>query len=195
MFRGLFAALNVRKEEERPVSLLLITGFFMGIFLACFQVGAETLFLNRLSHLLEEALLISGFLGIVTTALFSFAQNRISFSALSIINLVLVGIVSLLLFFSLNYLDASYQDMVIFVMFSMLGPITAVLLLGYWGIFGRIFDLRQSKRIIGWIDSGQLIAALITFFVIPLTWNIIGKTDNIFVVGAVSIFLSAIFFS
>ena len=193
MLKRIYFALNVRPEEERSVSLLLIIGFFTGVFLASYQVGAETLFLSRLGNYLEEALMVAGFLGVVTTALFSFMQDRISFSALSVVNALLVGVVCLVFYLSLHFLGQQYQDMIIFIMFSMIGPITAVLLLGFWGVFGRIFDIRQSKRIIGWIDSGQLIAAILTFFIIPLSWRIIGDTDNIFIVGTVSIFLSAVF--
>jgi hypothetical protein len=70
----------------------------------------------------------------------------------------------------------------------MSGPITAVLLLSFWGIFGRLFNFRQSKRIIGWIDTGQLIAAIIaTLIVIPFTTQLIKQTSNYLLLCAISI--------
>lgn len=91
MFKALFLALNVRPNEEKQVLLLLGQGFFMGIFLATFQISAETLFLNRLGEYLKEAILFSGLLGIITTALFSYLQNRISFARLALGNLFLIS--------------------------------------------------------------------------------------------------------
>ena len=90
MLKALFLTLNVKPGEERQVLLLLSVGFFMGTFLAIYQVSAETLFLNRLSEYLKEAILVSGFLGVLTTFLFSFIQDRVSFSKLAVLNLVAI---------------------------------------------------------------------------------------------------------
>jgi hypothetical protein len=68
----------------------------------------------------------------------------------------------------------------------------AVLLLCYWGIFGRLFNFKQSKRIIGWIDTGQLIAAILAFFFIPLTMGFMGETSNYLLVCNGSILAASI---
>jgi ATP/ADP translocase len=61
-------------------------------------------------------------------------------------------------------------------------------LLSFWGIFGRLFNFRQSKRIIGWIDTGQLIAAIIaTLIVIPFTTQLVKQTSNYLLLCAISI--------
>ena len=82
--------LGVKPDEQLQVFLMLGTGFFIGIFLATYQVTAESLFLNRLSDQLDKAFLVSGLLGIFTTAIFSFLQNRIRFIVLSILSIVIV---------------------------------------------------------------------------------------------------------
>ena len=73
----ILAALNVKEDEEAQVILMLSMGFFMGIFVATYQVTAESLFLNQLGNQLDKAFLVSGILGIGSTALFSVLQNRI----------------------------------------------------------------------------------------------------------------------
>ena len=78
-------------------------------------------------------------------------------------------------------------------MFALIGPILAVSLLGFWGTFGRLFDLRQSKRIIGGIDIGQLSAAILTSFSFPLLQTIIPETSNYLLVSSISIFVSFLF--
>ena len=68
---------------------------------------------------------------------------------------------------------------VVFLSFMMLGPIMATILLGFWGTFNRLFTLRQSKRIIGGIDTGQLTATIIAFFAIGALPDIFRSADLI----------------
>ncbi|MEL7005830.1 MAG: hypothetical protein AAFN93_24340, partial [Bacteroidota bacterium] len=166
---------------------------FMGLFLATYQVSAETLFLNRMADYLKEAILVSGLLGIVTTALFSYLQNRISFGTLALGNLVLILALNVILYLSFQFLDTSIQDSLIFVMFALIGPILAVSLLGFWGVFGRLFDLRQSKRIIGGIDIGQLVAAILTSLAIPFLGTLIPNTADYLIICAVGVVASFVF--
>lgn len=151
--------------------LLLGKGFFMGIMLATYQVGAETLFVAEIGEeRLSEAFFWTGGLGIIFTGLFVSLQKRINFSTLvtSMTFLTLLIVVGIRIFFQINGDDQNevFQQLV-FVLFIMVGPLMAITLLGFWGIFGRVFNLKQQKRIIGGIDTGQLFATMIAFFSIP----------------------------
>jgi len=90
MLRSLLAALNVRPEEQIQVVLMLAVGFFMGTFIATFSVTAESLFLSQLSNQLNNAFLFAGLLGIVSTLLFTFFQNKVKFSSLMIACMILI---------------------------------------------------------------------------------------------------------
>jgi len=184
------AALNVKPEEQLQVLLMLGTGFFMGIFIATYQVTAESLFINKLSDQLDKAFLISGILGIAATLLFSLAQNRIKFTTLTISSILSIVIISMTIYYLYHFADERLHNFVLFAMFCLIGPITAVLLLCYWGIFGRLFNFKQSKRIIGWIDTGQLVAALLAYFIIPLTARFFPDTSNYLIICNVSILCS-----
>src|SRR5258708_23555165 len=90
----------VKTEEEGQVRSMLATGLFLGIFLATYQVTDESLFINKLrdNHLtyyqLGNAILASGILGIASTALFSWAQNKVRFSMLSIVSILAIVLIS-----------------------------------------------------------------------------------------------------
>jgi len=190
---------SVKTEEEGQVRSMLAMGFFMGIFMATYQVTAESLFISKLrdNHLsyyqLGNAILASGILGIASTALFSWAQNKVRFSMLAIVSILTIVLISTGLYI-LYHVGSEEQHMaVLFMMFSLIGPITAILLLCYWGIFGRLFNFRQSKRIIGWIDTGQLIAQILAYFVIPLTSGLFLDTSNYLIVCNISILCSLVF--
>jgi MFS family permease len=188
MANRFFGAFQITTQENKQIVLMLFTGFFMGVFIATYQVTADTLFLNRLGDQLDRAFLIAGLLGIVTTALFSTAQNLIKFTTLALGSVALIFSFSLSAYWLIHFGESEFQDYFIFALYCMTGPITAVLLLSFWGIFGRLFNFRQSKRIIGWIDTGQLIAAIIaTLIAIPLSTKFIQETSNYLLVCAISI--------
>ena len=110
MLQAFFSALNVRPDEQRSVSLLLGKGFFMGIFLATYQVSAETLFLNRMVEYLKEGIVVSGLLGVITTWLFATLQGRIKFKTLAIGNLLLIMLFTFGVFVYYQQADTTVQD-------------------------------------------------------------------------------------
>ena len=179
MIKAFLQFLGGEPGEEKPMILLLGKGFFMGIFLASFQIGAEEYFLGRMNNLddavkdtyLTNSIFVMGVFGIIFTSLFVTLQRKIKFSTLSVTNIFIITllVVGFRLFYgkldSITILEG--LPLLPFLLFSLVSPITAVTILGFWGIFGRIFNLKQSKRIIGGIDTGQLTATIIAFFSIP----------------------------
>ena len=187
MLKQFFGAFQIQSQEQKQIILMLCTGFFMGVFLATYQVTADSLFLNRMGDRLDEAFLVAGALGIISTALFSMFQNWLKFTSLALGSIVLVFLFTLGEYWLLHYGSVYYHDEFIFALYCMIGPITAVLLLSFWGIFGRLFNFRQSKRIIGWIDTGQLIASILaTLIVIPFTTELIQDTSSYLLLCAIS---------
>ncbi|HRG79062.1 MAG TPA: Npt1/Npt2 family nucleotide transporter, partial [Cyclobacteriaceae bacterium] len=91
------------------------------------------------------------------------------------------------LYYFYHFANQDVQRGTLFLMYCLIGPMTAILLLCYWGIFGRLFNFKQSKRIIGWIDTGQLIAIIIANFLIPLTTAFVPDTSNYLMVCNISI--------
>jgi ATP:ADP antiporter, AAA family len=174
------------------VIVMLAIGFSMGVFNATYQVVADAIFLKRLPHQLNNAFLTAGALGILATSIFSAFQSRVRFSFLVTTSLLSIVIFTTAIYWAYHFGPSRYHDEVVYMMYCATGPITAILLMSYWGVFGRLFDFRQSKRIISWIDSGQLMAAIIAFFLFPFTSSFFGDTSNYLIVSIVSIVVCAI---
>lgn len=175
---GVLSSQSRNPGERARVAYMLVTGFFMGVFLATYQVTADSLFLNRMGEYLDKAFLVAGVLGIIFTALFSWLQNQVRFSLLtSLVSASAFGF-TLLVYTLLQSASTHVQEGAIFAMYCASGPIIALLLLSYWGMFGRLFNFRQSKKIIGWIDTGQLVAVILSAFAIPLTAGLFNETAN-----------------
>lgn len=193
MANRFIGALQIKSEEQKQIWLMLTTGFFMGVFIATYQVTADSLFLNRMAHQLNKAFLMAGAFGILSTALFSFFQNWIKFTTLALVSVLFIFAFTLSAYLLLHFGDPAWHNHYIFALYCMSGPMTAVLLLSFWGIFGRLFNFRQSKRIIGWIDTGQLIAAIAaTLIIIPFTSTVVNDTSNYLLLCCVSIFMVSI---
>ncbi|MFY0599047.1 MAG: cyclic nucleotide-binding domain-containing protein [Cyclobacteriaceae bacterium] len=183
MIKSFLAFLGGEPGEEKAMLLLLGMGFFMGIFLATYQIGAETLFiLEQGEEYVKTAFFVAGGLGIIATILFVYFQRKVNYSTLIISNLFIIFLFMASMRLSFEYVEydsaAKGFKILPFVMFAMIGPITAITILGFWGIFGRMFDLRASKRIIGGIDTGSLTATIIAFFSIPFIKMIPGMDDT-----------------
>jgi len=188
--KSLLTVLNVEEEESTRVFLLLGMGFFMGIFLATLSVGASTLFLNsytdkELQDQLPLAILLSGILGIIFTAIYNFFQSRVRFSRLAMGSIVVVAII--LLGIEIAFRSVEDPTPIFFFAFTFIVPSNFIVLLVFWGSFGRMFNLRQSKRIIGSIDTGQLIASIIALFAIPVVINNLITTQQLLFVTLISI--------
>lgn len=196
MIKSFLIFLGGEPGEEKPMLLLLGMGFFMGIFLATYQVGAETLFLNVMGEsYLDVAFFSAGGLGIISTVTFVILQKKINFSTLVVSSLFLIVLFMAIMRGAFTFTEYSPAvkgdfELLPFILFIMIGPISAITLLLFWGVFGRMFDLRASKRIIGGIDTGALVATIIAFFSIPLMAEvgIIDETYDLLLVSSISSF-------
>jgi AAA family ATP:ADP antiporter len=164
----LYDLLKIEEGEGGRVAILLIMSFFMGVFLATISVASQSQFLltEGATQKLPYALLISGAFGFGVTVLYNFFQNRIPFQWLATISLLVVAGVTAVLEFG-EYLFTN-QDDVYFYGFTMILPFTFITYLIFWGSFGRLFNLRQAKRLVGSVDLGAMLAAFIAYFSILL---------------------------
>lgn len=185
---ALHETLNLRKDEILPVAILVFQSVFLGFFLGAFDVSANTLFLNSFDQsMIPKAIVVSGITGILLTSLYSFFQSKLEFSKLAVLNLFTVFALTFLLRAGYYFSDTKWLA---FGLFVLMGPLNIVALVGFWGTVGRIFDLRQGKRIFGFIDTGQVVGVIISSFSIPFLISLGFKTNNLLYISAVSAFLA-----
>lgn len=187
---NVFKSLNIEANEIRPVLLLIIQSVFIGIFYGAFDIGAHTLFLKTFPEdMIPKAYILSGVVGIILTSIFSKYQSKIKFSTLAIRTLLFISVITILmrLFFELTH-----ANWTVFLVFILLGPLNILAILSFWGTVGRIFNLRQGKRLFGIIDSGQVFGIIISSFAIPLIITFLQGTKNLLVISAISIIIAMI---
>lgn len=186
--------LNVEPHEQGPVGLLLAMSFLMGLFLATVAVASQTLFLNSFSERddLPLAILYSGVFGIVTTSIYNFLQGRIQFRSLAILNLlVIIGLTAVIEFGDKYVADIKFLYRFGFMLIL---PFTFVVQLVFWGSFARLFNVRDSKRLVGSVDVGTDIASLLAFFSIPVMLKYGVETKTLYSIGLASVTLYLVLF-
>lgn len=182
---NLFKSLNIEADEVAPVMLLIIQSVFIGIFYGAFDIGAHTLFLKTYPEdMIPKAYIVSGVVGIFLTSIFSRYQSRIKFSQLANRTLLAISAITILMRVFFEFTEASWT---VFLVFILLGPLNILAILAFWGTVGRIFNLRQGKRLFGIIDSGQVFGIIISSFAIPIIITYIQGTKNLLVICAISI--------
>jgi len=180
--------LDTEPGETRRVGLLLIMSFFMGVFVATITVASQSLFLEHFDETTELpiALLISGAFGLVATILYNFLQNRVPFQLLAILSLSVITLLTAFTEFGESYFSESRT--IYFLGFAQIIPFTFITYLIFWGTFGRMFNLRQSKRLVGSVDLGAMIASFLAFFSIPQFLSVKGvKTEMLYSISLVSL--------
>jgi ATP:ADP antiporter, AAA family len=160
--------MDVEGDEAGRVGLLFLMGICMGLFIATMSVASQTLFLQHFSESedLPLALLYSGLFGLAATVIYNFLQNRIPFPALAILSLLYI--VGTTAFIEYGELYFDHPNQIFNFGFTQILPFSFLIYLVFWGSFGRLFNLRQSKRLVGSVDIGAMLVTIASFFSIPV---------------------------
>jgi ATP/ADP translocase len=179
--------LDVQHGEGRRVGFLLVMSFFMGLFLATISVASQSLFLEHFDEKadLPIALLVSGAFGLAATIIYNFLQNRIPFPVLATLSLLVITGLTAFIEFGEGFFDDPEQ--IFFFGFTQIIPFSFIIYLVFWGAFGRLFNLRQSKRLVGTVDLGAMLASFLAFFLIPQILSLGVKTATLYTVGLASV--------
>lgn len=187
---------SIQEGETGRVGLLLIMSFFMGAFLATFSVGAQTEFLKDQNNAqrLPEAFVLAGVFGLFATLIYNFLQTRIPFRILAILSLSAITLITAFIEFGHTYVEIDPVNLKFF-SYAQIAPFTLVILLVFWGTFNRLFNVKQSKRLLGSVDQGALLASLISFFSIPLVLQIEGfDAVDLFTISLIAIVIFTVLF-
>lgn len=167
-----FTLLKIEADERRSVVLIMLLSFFLGVFNGTFYIGSHSQFLDTFGkEEIANAYVISGVVGIVMTFIYAFFQARISFSALSKWNLIMISLMAIALRMAYDYLDPAKVDFAYFVLY---GPLNILAVVAFWGMVNRIYSLRQGKRLFGIIDAGIIFGIIVSSISIPLLPILIG---------------------
>lgn len=192
----LLRILDIETDEVERVLLLFIMGFSMGMFMATISVASQSLFLEHFSETedLPVAFVVSGLFGLLATLVYNFLQNRIPFPVLATVSLLTVAGINAFIEFGEGFF--SEPKFMYAFGFTQILPFTFIVYLVFWGSFGRLFNLRQAKRLVGTVDIGAMMATFIAFFSIPLLFSleVITSPQSLYGLGLGSVIVFIVLF-
>ncbi len=186
----LLKLLGIESGEESMIFMLLTQSVFLGIFFGAFDISAHSLFLSIFDEkMMARGYVVSGIAGIILTSIYTRQQTRMLFRTFATGNLFFVTSLTLILWLILLFNPAKWT---VFLVFIMLGPLNILAMLGFWGTVGRLFTLRQGKRLFSLVDAGLIIGVIISCYAIPLLLSFNFRPHNILLISAAAVFTGSI---
>lgn len=150
---------NIRQGEGRPLALLLIHSFLLGLTTVFYDTGASALFLAEFdAEMLPYVYLGSAVVVTIVGVVYSKFETSTSLSRLLTGNLFFL-ILSVVLFrVLLASTGSKWPIMVVFIWLEVLAVLTS---LEFGSLAGQLFNVRQGKRLFGLIGAGEVCAAII----------------------------------
>lgn len=175
------AVVDCRPNEVRPAILLFAHAFFLGLAGVFYQTLSNTVFLTYykaadLPYVYMAAVLFSGSAAFLFTKLG--ARVRISLLLAGVLGTMWVAIV--LFRAGLSLPDPKPVVLILRMWWEAMYLLSELM---FWVLAGRIFDLRQGKRLFGVIGSGNVLAQFCGGLSIPFLSRVIA-VQNLFFVSA-----------
>jgi len=172
--------LNIKDNEKSLVGILFLHSFLIGISITFLISGVSSLFLSNYSaknlpYVYTAIAIILPLVGLI----YNRVQN--SFKIESIFKYIVISILSIILILHMFLLFGGF-NWVYFALMIVLEISIVYFELEFWGVVGILFDIRQSKRLMGIVGSGQELAAVIGGFSVPFIIKLIGTENLIFIV-------------
>jgi AAA family ATP:ADP antiporter len=182
--------LGIESGEESMISMLITQSVFLGIFFGAFDISAHSLFLSIFDEkMMARGYVVSGIAGIILTSIYTWQQTRTLFRSFATANLFFVTSLTLVLWLLLIINQAKW---IVFLVFIMLGPLNILAMLGFWGTVGRLFTLRQGKRLFGLVDAGLIIGVIISCYAIPVLLSFNFSPHNILLISAAAVLTGSV---
>ena len=163
---------------------MLAHSAFMGFSTVFFETAASALFLGRFGATsLPTVYLTAAGASALTGVVYSRLQSRLSFARLMSGTLFVLMLTVASVGGALALTQAAALFFFAMVFYRILSILTD---LEYWAVAGRLYDLRQGKRLFGIIGTGEVLARIVGSFSIPLLLRL-GGVSNLFLLSALAL--------
>jgi HEAT repeat protein len=164
----------VQPGEGRVAGLMTAHSFAMGLATVSFETAASALFLARYgAAALPWVYVVAAGLTLATGAVYTGLQARVRFTRL--MTGTLLGLAA-----SVAALRGVVDAGLAWLPFALLVWYRAISILTdreYWAVAGRIFDVRQAKRLFPLIGTGEVVARIAGSFAVPVVVAWFGVED------------------
>ncbi len=182
--------LNLRPEDENKFFWLFAHSFFLGFLISFHFVPANAMFIKHYSSVyLPLAYIAAGLMGYLTTFLYSKIQKKVASDKLFISALIFLIFITLVQRVGIFWVSEKFWSFFVFIWAP---PIFTLISLENGGLSLRFLDLRQTKRLFGYINMGGMLASILSYILIPLIIKKVGHPYNLLYFGTAGICVALI---
>ncbi|MFN8459036.1 MAG: hypothetical protein U0401_31040, partial [Anaerolineae bacterium] len=172
------ALLNIRPGEGRLVGLMLLNSFLMQLPALFAGTASYTLFLSEfgaegLPYVYISNALILPLVGLIYAKL----ENRFSLAQLLLANVSFMLLTVVVFRLGLGFSEAKWFILAFVIFYDIIRVLSN---LEFWGLSGRLFDVRQGKRLFGLIGSASMVAAISGGILTPWLVSLLGIANLLF---------------
>lgn len=176
------ALFNIRPGEGRLVALMLLNSFLMDLPTLFVGTASYTLFLSEfgaegLPYVYIGNALVLPLVGLIYAKL----ENRLSLAHLLLANVGFTLLAIVIFRLSLGFTSAQWLTLAFVIFYDITRMLSN---LEFWGLSGRLFDVRQGKRLFGLIGSAGMVAAISGGFLTPWLVSWLGINNLLFLAAA-----------
>lgn len=176
---GILKLLNIRPEESGAVMLLIVFSFFTGLTLSFYFTASNAIFLKHFpSRMISLSYVASGVAVYLAWLILSRIDRKLSIPKQLVLKFIFVFTTVLGITFWVWIYDSPAAA---FVMFTWIRVLVYITLITFWGMAGKLFSIRQGKRVFGLIGIGEVVSILIGYFSIPILLKVLKAKDLLFV--------------
>lgn len=178
MKNGLLKLMNIRPEEFKPVMMLIGFSFLTGLSMSFYFTASNAIFLQQFNpKIIPVSFIASGVLIYLAWLLFSVTDRRFNFASQVQAKMGFTFVTVLLISLGVLYYR---QPWLVFIMYTWVRIVVYLTLVSFWGIAGKMFNIRQGKRIFGLIGIGEVVSIMIGYFSIPVILKVLKAADLLF---------------
>ncbi len=160
MYSYILRLLRIKHGEVFMLILTSLQAVFIGIFLASFDIGTHSIFLETYpADQIPFALIVSGIFGIVLMLFYTFLSTRMPSRFFALINYFIIGIATLFLFYYTEYQDLvqlSAFGYPLMLPFTLMFPFNTMVILSFWRSIREIYVQNQNQRLFPYVRMAQI---------------------------------------
>lgn len=175
--------LNINEDEKKRTMLLFWHSFILGVATSFFFVASNSFFIKNVSlSNIPLAYIAAGLCGLFMVSGYKSYQARHGVYSSYMLSLVLFAFISGALYFLHHSprLESHYSVLLGYSAFVLIYPFSVLFVIGFSSIGLSIFNLSQSKRLTALVGTGEVIASILGYLIVPVITRFVGNTEILF---------------